>query len=457
MNAERQSAARARPAGDARTLPADGVLLPLDRGALLVSRSHAVFCRIPPESVEAVRRAVANRAPGASLKPALLAELDRHGFFDDPRGPSADAPSVQLQLTNACNLTCGYCCTNSGRARATEVTFERMRRVVQAIPSALGLGAGVALLGGEPLLVPWAVELADEILDRGLRLTLFTNGVPLADEPLARRVAALVARGAQVRVSLAGPTAATCDALSGAARFEAAIRGVAQLAACGAAATVDLMLTPGTVDEIIRELPALRRRLPPGTAVTLGVLYRSGREDGAHLFRSRAELDAALDRIAFEAGETVPGAMPSPRADRRDGCPCALGRHLHVRSDGVLFNCFKMEERVGDLATEDFGSVARAVRAAPHLATALPVCAPCPLATLCGGGCRSENILYTGDADRPPCGPWRVRVMSELLAEDRVAAVEWPVGFLVQEAEARGIATPAGLAPVHPSRHLLEV
>jgi MoaA/NifB/PqqE/SkfB family radical SAM enzyme len=31
----------------------------------------------------------------------------------------------------------------------------------------------------------------------------------------------------------------------------------------------------------------------------------------------------------------------------------------------------------------------------------LPTCRLCPLATLCGAGCRSENLLYTGDADQP--------------------------------------------------------
>jgi hypothetical protein len=67
------------------------------------------------------------------------------------------------------------------------------------------------------------------------------------------------------------------------------------------------------------------------------------------------------------------------------------------------------------------------------------MCAECPLASLCGGGCRAENLLVTGSPDSPVCGPWRVRVLSELLAEDRVDALTWPAAHLMSEARRRGI------------------
>jgi radical SAM protein with 4Fe4S-binding SPASM domain len=438
-------------------LPGDCLLLPLSDGALLVSRSHAVFCRVPRSETAAVGGVILGEAPLSALRPATLDALERHGFFGSPRQAKPDPPTVQLQLTNACNLACAYCCTNSGKARAQEVRFDSMLQVVRQIPDTLGRKTSVALLGGEPFLVPWCVDLASEIVSRGLALTIFTNGMLLTDDDLAAKTARLVERGAQVRVSLGGPTKTACDGISGAGRFDAALRGLHRLAAHGGRATVDLMLVPGHVEAIARELPRLRRRLPPDTPVALGVLYMSGREAGEHLFESRAALDAALDRVAFEAGESIPAPQTSPLTYRREGCGCAVGQHVHVRSDGALFNCFKMEEQVGHLDTLGFATAARAIRAHPHRACDLPTCADCPLVTLCGGGCRSENYLYTGNADEPPCGPWRVRVLSELLAEDRVTAVEWPVAFLLQEARGRGIETPADLFPRRPSRHLNDV
>jgi radical SAM protein with 4Fe4S-binding SPASM domain len=442
---------------DEALIPQDCTFLPISGGALLVSRRHAVFCRIPSSEIDGVRSVVSGELPLNALSEAMRGDLERHGFFGPPRRAKPDSPSVQIQLTNACNLACSYCCTNSGGPREEEVRFEQMLQVVRQIPDVLGAGTSVALLGGEPFLVPWAVDLAEEIVSLGLSLTIFTNGVPLADDELAQKVAELVKKGVKVRISLGGPSAEICDTISGADRFDAALRGVHNLFAFGGRATIDLMFVPQYAEAIARELPRLRQQLPSNAPIAFGILYLSGRETGEHLFESRAALEVALDHVAFEAGEAVSAPQTSPVMHRREGCTCALGQHVHVRSDGALFNCFKMEERVGHLDSNGFAAAARAIRENPHRSSDLPTCAECPLATLCGGGCRSENLLYTGDPDEPPCGPWRVRVISELLAEERVTAMEWPVAFLLAEARERGIETPADLVPKEMSRHLVDV
>jgi len=175
------------------------------------------------------------------------------------------------------------------------------------------------------------------------------------------------------------------------------------------------------------------------------------------LFGSRSRLEAALDRIAFDAGEVISAPETSPMVDRREGCTCALGHHLHVRSDGALFTCFKMEEQVGHLYERSFAEALRDRAERLRPVSTLSYCADCDLATICGGGCRSENYQYTGDPDIPVCGFWRVQVLAELLAEDRVTALEWPAAHLLAEARARGIDGPDTLVPRAPSRHLVDV
>jgi len=441
---------------EAVALPQDCVLLPLFQGGLLVSRSHAVFCRVPAGSVPAVEEVISGRTSVDALDPELVLDLRKHGFFDAPRPEKDDPPSVQLQITNACNLLCTYCCTNSGTARTDEMTYEEVSDVIDRIPALLGRRGRVAILGGEPLLVPWAVDAASRILERDLDLTLFTNGMPMADPVLAERVAGLVKRGAQVRISLAGPTAETCDSFSGTSRFETAVSAISNLYAAGGEAVIDLMLFPQHVDDVAGEFHALRKRLPPGIKIALGIAYLSGRESGEHVFPSRYELEKALDRIAFEAGETITAVQPSPLAHRREGCGCALGHHLHLRSDGSLFPCFKMEEKVGHLRVEGFEAALKKVRSNPHPAAELPLCRECTLATLCGAGCRSDNYLYTTEGDLPLCDTWRVRVISELLADDWVTALDWPIHHLLAEAHRRGIEAPVEVRPRGISRHCVD-
>ena len=62
-------------------LPDDCTLLPLPRGALLVSRGHAVFCRIPPGELDVMRLVMAGQAPLEALSRALRHDLEAHGFF----------------------------------------------------------------------------------------------------------------------------------------------------------------------------------------------------------------------------------------------------------------------------------------------------------------------------------------------------------------------------------------
>lgn len=439
-------------------LPEDCTLLPLASGKLLVSPQHAVFCHIPAEDVDTMRGVVDRGRPLSSLGQDLREALSRHGFFGPPREPEPDPPSVQIQLTNACNLGCEYCCTNSGEPRQQEITLEQARTVVREARQVLGDEVRIALLGGEPLLVPWALDLAEEILEQDLDLTLFTNGLLLQDEDMARRVARLTRKGAEVRVSLVGASATQCDEISGQPRFEEVLANIQNIGGVhGGEVVVDLMLLPQHVEQVARDFGQLKARLPAGTTVALGLIYHSGRETGKHLFPSRSTLEAALDRIAFEAGEAISAPRREPMTHRREGCGCAMGRHLHLRSDGSLFTCFKMEEKVGALTSgQSFASQARQVRQAPHPAAALTTCRECPLATLCGGGCRSENYLYTGDPDQALCGPWRVQVISELLAEDRVTAVDWPVPHLLVEARARGIPCPDRIEEERLSRHLTD-
>ncbi|HOU90196.1 MAG TPA: hypothetical protein PLU22_04080 [Polyangiaceae bacterium] len=283
----------------------------------------------------------------AALPAALVAALDRHGFFAAPRSSSVAPRLLKLQPTNACELACEYCCTNSGAARPGELGRDAWFAIVDEAIDLQGPDLEVSLLGGEPLRVPFALELGAHALDRGARLNLFTSGPPLASPEVAGAVAALCRRGATVRVSFSGPTSASSDRRSGGERFAPTLAGLAALAARGAVARVDLMLFPDTVDLVVEELPNLRRRLPAGTPRALGLAYRGGRERGEHLFHSRHELEAAPDRIALGAGEVIPAAPLAPVTERRDACDCAEGRHLIVRSDGRLFSCFKMEAARG--------------------------------------------------------------------------------------------------------------
>ncbi len=440
-----------------RCLPGDAVLLSVSKGRLLVSPEFATFCFVPEHCIDRVKSALDGSGNGNVdlLPPELTASLKLHGFFDPPRLPAKRRAQLKLQLTNQCNLHCHYCCTNSGVSRPDELTARQWMSVLSEALEFETNGLYVGLLGGEPLLVPSALELAGTALDRAAKVTLFTNGVHLSDPTLAKQVAALCHRGAEVRVSLPGVTAAVCDGLSGDHRFEPALLGLRHLAEHRVTPRVDVMLFPETVSDVALGLAALRQRLPENSKVTLGLAFCGGREYGQHVFASRSDLESALDRITFEAGERVASPRTAPRTDRRDACHCGLGIDLNVRSDGEMFTCFRMEEQQVRYVPGMLAEFWQSARNHPRIARTTPACKGCNLVSLCGGGCRSENVLATGNGDVPDCGPWRVRVLCELLAEGCVAALEWSAAHLRAEAERRGFPVDGPPSRKRRSLHLL--
>lgn len=93
-----------------------------------------------------------------------------------------------FEITNRCNLRCPHCASNSGEARANELTFEQAVGVVRDL-SSLGCKE-LSLLGGEPFLRPDWHEIAAAVKSTGIELQVITNGL-LVTEDIRRKVLGL--------------------------------------------------------------------------------------------------------------------------------------------------------------------------------------------------------------------------------------------------------------------------
>ena len=110
---------------------------------------------------------------------------------------------VSWQLTRDCDLACLHCCTESapGKRLPDELDREEMRRVTgEIIRNEVPY---VMLCGGEPLVVPHFLQLAEALGAASVRLKIETNGQRF-DDAVAARLARLPVRS--VQVSLDGDT-----------------------------------------------------------------------------------------------------------------------------------------------------------------------------------------------------------------------------------------------------------
>ena len=97
------------------------------------------------------------------------------------RGENAPAssrerrPIVVWNITRTCNLRCVHCYSDSDRcAYSGELTWDECTRVIDDL-SAFGI-PGLLLSGGEPMVHHRFFDLARHAREKGLRLTLSTNG-----------------------------------------------------------------------------------------------------------------------------------------------------------------------------------------------------------------------------------------------------------------------------------------
>jgi 7-carboxy-7-deazaguanine synthase len=92
---------------------------------------------------------------------------------------TAGLPSVFVRLAG-CNLDCAYCDTRYARDNGTAMEIGAIIRKIEEFPSL----DHVTVTGGEPLAQPNAIALLRQILDRGWKCQIETNGsILLKDVP----------------------------------------------------------------------------------------------------------------------------------------------------------------------------------------------------------------------------------------------------------------------------------
>ena len=103
------------------------------------------------------------------------------------RGPKG--PVVIWNLIRRCNLTCLHCYSiSTDKDFAGELSREEVSTVMKDLKA---YGVPVLILsGGEPLLRPDILDIANEARDMGFYVGLSTNGT-LIDAPLAKKIAAV--------------------------------------------------------------------------------------------------------------------------------------------------------------------------------------------------------------------------------------------------------------------------
>jgi Fe-coproporphyrin III synthase len=203
-------------------------------------------------------------------------------------------PVVVWNITRTCNLRCVHCYSDSEpRGYGNELSLEECREVIDDL-AAFRIPA-LLLSGGEPLAHPRFFAIARYAAERGLRLTLSTNGT------LLRRATAYSLRQigfSYVGISLDGIGEVHDKFRGRPGAFDAAVEAFRNCRRAGQKAGLRLTLTRHTIDELEGILDFIEQENIE--RVCFYHLVFSGRGAGLQIvdpMRLRHALDTILGRI----------------------------------------------------------------------------------------------------------------------------------------------------------------
>lgn len=244
--------------------------------------------------------------------------------------------SLAYELSWLCNLECAYC------DRHTPMANEMTRKqILAALGEFVKLGTrSVSLDGGEPLAHPNVSEIVQFLIERGVEVSMHTNGI------LVPRKIETIRKLKKVKISVDGPRESH-DAMRGPGSFDSAVAGAQ--AAREAGVRVEFTCSVGRHNaDALDQLLDIAESL--GSSIVFqpvrNSLFVYGQRDG-----SAWELEHQRSLVTFEriegfkrAGRAVANQWSSLRHFRNFPFearpPCAAGWILCTMDpEGVLFHC----------------------------------------------------------------------------------------------------------------------
>lgn len=338
--------------------------------------------------------------------------------------------SVDLSITNRCNLNCAYCYHfESEGDSGTDLPTEAWLGFFEELTGCAVLD--VTLAGGEPFLREDLRELIEGIVRNRMRFSILTNGTLVTDE-IADYVA-FTGRCNSVQVSIDGSWPGPHDAFRGGGNFERAVAGLQRLRAHGVPVTVRVTIHRHNVDDLdaIARFLLEEIGLPSFSTNSAGYVgqCRSHADDVQLTVEDRSRAMQALLRLSERYNGRI-GAQAGPLAEARHWLEMEAARReqrepirncgylrscggvfskMAVRADGMMVPCSQMSHielgRIHEVglkeAWQNHPELQRLRERRDMPLVDFEFCKGCPYIPYCRGNCPALAYTLTGEENHP--------------------------------------------------------
>lgn len=366
---------------------------------LLNDREHELFSElrngVSPADV------VNHLNPSSSLEDrwdlvnTLIARLALAGFIRGVEGhvdrwEPSPRRFMRLHLTQICNLTCVHCYSDSSPYVDTEneLPVERWRQVIDDFAD-VG-GERVLFTGGEALIYPGCDQLLRHAHNRGLDVTLFSNGI------LVERYLDVIRKYVdQVQISIDGPNAETNDPIRGKGSFDRAKQAVDILLDAGVRVRISMVVMQ-------RNLKAMQQGFLSFARQWSGKQLEWRLGYGVAHYGRGADIDDTLEvhdvrPIVEKLLEELQG-NGGPRIARSTKT-CGYAEQIVIAPDGGVHPCHLLDGAITHIDNQPFGVILGILEKTSHDYNVDHTvgCNKCDIRNLCGGTCRIQNGRMTGN------------------------------------------------------------
>ena len=338
--------------------------------------------------------------------------------------------SVDLAITNRCNLRCKYCSHFTSAADVGQDLhknewhrfFEELRRCAVMT---------VTLEGGEPFCREDLKELIEGIVHNRMRFDILSNGTLITEEMAA--FLALTRRCDGVQISIDGSIPVTHDAFRGKGTFYKAIQGIKYLQKYNLPVSVRVTIHKQNVGDLNGIARLLLEDIGLSSFSTNAASYMGlCRHNAEQVQLTIEERSLAMEtllrlrkkyngRISASAGPLAEGkTWLEMEQARRKGIERILGRgyltgcggplnKIAVRSDGVMVPCSQMSHiELGRINRDDLKEIwqnhaeLRRLRERNRIPLKdFEFCRGCDYINYCTGNCPALAYSIFGDDNHP--------------------------------------------------------
>ena len=309
--------------------------------------------------------------------------------------------------TEFCNLSCKHCYTSSSPQKKIQLDFSKAKKIVDKMYDEGIYSVGIG--GGEPLLIPFLIDLIDYINSKNMNVSITSNGLLLTKEYLSR----LKSAGLKImQISIDG-LKENHEYLRGEGTFEGLLEKIHMIKDSGIGVRVGSVVNSVNylgINEFIEhmklngvELINFFRYMPINSKsnflqltpeqlkIVTSNLIKHYHNNVHETIGEQKRFYVTFEPLSFFAFLLDKNFL--------SGTSCTAGQaKFNLSCDGGVSLCNYIPKTVGNINNEPIEIIWKKIRNEAPSLNSIPIdCKDCDYATICKGGCKGFSFINGGN------------------------------------------------------------